>query len=196
MSSYLVALTVGDWKCAARLRGRHQARRLHRSRQGESGPFPLEATKAILHYYNDYYGIKYPLAKLDQIAVPDFQAGAMENWGAIIYRETALLIDDKTASVRRQERRGRRHRARSCPPVVWRSCYRRLVGRHLAQRRFRHLDDAASVETWKPDWMVSQDVVENPEALGHDGVQNTRPIHQDATTRNEIEPALRWNRLR
>ena len=78
MSSYLVALSVGDWKCehdevdgikigVCTVPGRENLTR-----------FPLDATKAILHYYNTYYSIKYPLKKLDEIAVPDFQAGAME----------------------------------------------------------------------------------------------------------------------
>ena len=99
MSSYLVALAVGDWKCTHDSVDGIQLGVCTVPGKEDLTHFPMEATKAILHYYNEYYGIKYPLAKLDQIAVPDFQAGAMENWGAIIYRETALLIDDKTASV-------------------------------------------------------------------------------------------------
>src|SRR6185369_12830871 len=45
-----------------------------------------------------YFGIKYPLEVLDLIAVPDFSSGAMENWGAVIYRETALLVDEEHSS--------------------------------------------------------------------------------------------------
>jgi aminopeptidase N len=187
MSSYLVALTVGDWKCA------------HDSVDGiklgvctvpgkeNLAPFALEATKAILHYYNDYYGIKYPLPKLDQIAVPDFQSGAMENWGAIIYRETALLVDEKTASV------GAKKGVAD------------VIAHEVAHMWFGDLVTAAwwddiwlnegfatwmtphPIEAWKPDWLVSQDVANGTlNALATDGVQNTRPIHQDATTRNEI----------
>ena len=62
-------------------------------------PYALEVAKYVLHYYNTYFGIPYPLKKLDLIALPDFEAGAMENFGAITYRETDLLIDPKTASV-------------------------------------------------------------------------------------------------
>ncbi len=62
----------------------------------------------MLHYYNAYFGIKYPMPKLDMIALPDFEAGAMENFGAITYRETDfLLIDPKTATLRPEEARGR-----------------------------------------------------------------------------------------
>ena len=99
MSSYLVALTVGDWKCVSDHTDGVKVSVCTVPGKENLAQFPLEASKAILHYYDNYYGIKYPLPKLDNIAVPDFQAGAMENWGAIIYRETALLIDEKTASV-------------------------------------------------------------------------------------------------
>ncbi len=56
-----------------------------------------------LHYYDNYFGIPYPLKKLDLIAIPDFEAGAMENFGAITYRETDLLLDPRTASVNAKE---------------------------------------------------------------------------------------------
>jgi aminopeptidase N len=58
-------------------------------------PYGVEVAKYVLHYYNTYFGIPYPLKKLDLIALPDFEAGAMENFGAITYRETAMLIDPK-----------------------------------------------------------------------------------------------------
>ena len=99
MSSYLVALTVGDWKCVSDHTDGVKVSVCTVPGKENLTQFPLAASKAILHYYDSYYGIKYPLPKLDNIAVPDFQAGAMENWGAIIYRESALLVDDKTASV-------------------------------------------------------------------------------------------------
>jgi aminopeptidase N/puromycin-sensitive aminopeptidase len=188
MSSYLVALTVGDWKCAhdevdgiklgvCTVPGKENLTR-----------FPLDATKAILHYYNNYYGIKYPLKKLDQIAVPDFQAGAMENWGAIIYRETALLVDEKTGSF------GAKRNVAD------------VIAHEVAHQWFGDLVTAAwwddiwlnegfatwmtphPVGAWKPDWLISQDVVDGSlEALSRDAVKNTRPIHQEATTRGEIE---------
>lgn len=188
MSSYLVALAVGDWKCA------------HDSVDGiklgictvpgkeDLTHFPMEATKAILHYYNDYYGIKYPLSKLDEIAVPDFQAGAMENWGAIIYREAELLIDDKTASV------GARKNVTG------------VIAHEVAHQWFGDLVTAEwwddiwlnegfatwmtphPMEAWHPDWLMGQDVVEGTlESLSVDGTENTRPIHQAAESRAEID---------
>ena len=187
MSSYLVALTVGDWKCEHDQVDGIKLGVCTVPGKENLTHFPLEATKAILHYYNDYYGIKYPLPKLDQIAAPDFGAGAMENWGAIIYRETALLIDDKTASF------GSKNSVAD------------VIAHEVAHQWFGDLVTAAwwddiwlnegfatwmtphPIAAWQPDWLVSQDVVETSmNALATDGVQNTRPIHQEATSRNEI----------
>lgn len=55
--------------------------------------FALECAVKILEFYNDYFGIPYPLEKCDMLALPDFASGAMENWGCITYREQALLVD-------------------------------------------------------------------------------------------------------
>ncbi len=73
--------------------------------QGKSqyGRFALEAAKKFLKFYEDYFGIRYPLKKLDLIAVPDFEAGAMENWGAITFREDALLYYPGTSSIADKE---------------------------------------------------------------------------------------------
>jgi aminopeptidase N len=68
------------------------------------GTFAMEATKKFLTYFEKYFGIKYPLEKLDMIAVPDFGSGAMENWGAITYREDALLYDPKVSSLTAKQR--------------------------------------------------------------------------------------------
>ena len=64
----------------------------HAVAPGATG-FALEAAQQQLKYFNEYLGIPYPFGKLDVVAVPDFAAGAMENLGAITFRETALLVD-------------------------------------------------------------------------------------------------------
>ena len=68
------------------------------------GQFAMEATKKFLTYFEGYFRIKYPLDKLDLIAVPDFGSGAMENWGAITFREDALLYDPKSSSLTAKQR--------------------------------------------------------------------------------------------
>ncbi|PYL59312.1 MAG: aminopeptidase, partial [Verrucomicrobia bacterium] len=66
--------------------------------KAQLGRYALEATAQILQYYNDYFGVPYPLPKLDQIALPGGFGGAMENWGGITYYESALLFDPKNSS--------------------------------------------------------------------------------------------------
>ena len=99
MSTYLVAFLVGDFQCSSGESDGVAIRVCATPDKVALTPFGVEVTKQVLHYYNQYFGISYPLKKLDLIALPDFEAGAMENFGAITYRETDLLIDEKTASV-------------------------------------------------------------------------------------------------
>src|SRR5262245_36656913 len=98
MSTYLVALVVGDFECQSRSADGIPIRVCATpDKKGQTG-LALEAAEEILRYYNKYYSVKYPFKKLDVVAVPDFAAGAMENTAAIFYRETLLLADPKTAS--------------------------------------------------------------------------------------------------
>lgn len=64
----------------------------------------LDAGVKIIRYYETYFNVPYPLPKQDMVAIPDFAAGAMENWGLITYRETALLYDPKESSSSDQQR--------------------------------------------------------------------------------------------
>ena len=64
----------------------------------EQGRFALDVSVDLLGYFNEYFGIPYPLEKMDHVAIPDFAAGAMENWGAITYREIAILVDPENTS--------------------------------------------------------------------------------------------------
>ncbi|MSQ41026.1 MAG: M1 family peptidase [Dehalococcoidia bacterium] len=105
MSTYLVAFIVGDF---VPVEQRHPSGTLVRvwalRGREEQGRFALESAINLLTYYNDYFGIPFPLPKLDHIAIPDFAAGAMENWGAITYRETALLYDFQNSSSATRQR--------------------------------------------------------------------------------------------
>ena len=66
--------------------------------KAEMGRYALQVSAQILQYYNDYFGMPYPLPKLDQIAIPGGFGGAMENWGGITYYESALLFDPENSS--------------------------------------------------------------------------------------------------
>jgi len=67
------------------------------------GRYALAETERLLRYYHDYFGTKYPLPKLDLIAIPDFAAAAMENWGGITYIDNVVLFDDKVSTQKTKE---------------------------------------------------------------------------------------------
>ena len=98
MSTYLVAFLVGDFQCTTGKSDGVPIRVCATPDKVQFTHFALDAAEYILTYYDKYFGIKYPMPKLDLIALPDFEAGAMENFGCITYRETDLLVD-KDASI-------------------------------------------------------------------------------------------------
>ncbi|PYJ62212.1 MAG: aminopeptidase, partial [Verrucomicrobia bacterium] len=98
MSSYLNVFVAGDLDLIESRSGPTQIRVIATKGKAELGRYALEVTAQILKYYNDYFGVAYPLPKLDQIALPGGFGGAMENWGGITYYESALLFDPKNSS--------------------------------------------------------------------------------------------------
>src|SRR5213596_149824 len=98
MSSYLNVFVAGELDFIESRSGSTQLRVIATKDKAELGRYALEATAQILQYYNDYFGVLYPLPKLDQIALPGGFGGAMENWGGITYYESALLFDPKNSS--------------------------------------------------------------------------------------------------
>jgi len=103
MSTYLIYLGVGEFEYLEGKIGKTQIRVITTKGNKSKGHFSLHLGKKLLVAYEKYFGIKYPLPKLDLIAVPDFAAGAMENWGAITFRETILLYDPKTSSTKTKQ---------------------------------------------------------------------------------------------
>ncbi len=102
MSTYLLYLGVGNF-----VRNTSKYRNIEIGLVTTPGKekyskLPLEYAVKFLSYYEKYFGIKFPLPKMDLIAIPDFAAGAMENWGAITFRETALLGDVNSAMATKQ----------------------------------------------------------------------------------------------
>ncbi len=104
MSSYLLALVAGDLASRHAMAGRTDIGLFAPAGTESQGEGALAAAAAILPYYDDYFGVPYPLPKLDLIAVPgNYAAGAMENWGAITYIDNALLFDPATSAPRTRE---------------------------------------------------------------------------------------------
>src|SRR5258707_873563 len=98
MASYLNVFVAGELDSIETNVAGTQVRVIATKGKAQWGRYALESTAQILNYYNDYFGIPYPLPKLDQLAIPGGFGGAMENWGGITYYETALLFDPSNSS--------------------------------------------------------------------------------------------------
>ncbi len=189
MSTYLLAFIVGDLACVQDRTADGVLMRVWATRGNEEkGRFALETSMALLDYFHDYFGVPYPLSKLDHIAIPDFAAGAMENWGAITYREVALLVDPENSSASTRE-------------VV-----SAIISHEMAHQWFGDLvtmewwDDLwlnESFASWMgdkavdylhPEWEMWTQFLTNDttSALSLDGLRNSHPIEQAVNDPAEI----------
>jgi len=100
MSTYLLAFAAGDMQKVTTSTKDGVAVSVYatKAHRPESLEYALETTKRCIEFFNEYYGIPYPLPKCDMVAIPDFSAAAMENWGLVTYREPFLIADPKTSS--------------------------------------------------------------------------------------------------
>uniref|UniRef100_A0A147BG10 glutamyl aminopeptidase n=1 Tax=Ixodes ricinus TaxID=34613 RepID=A0A147BG10_IXORI len=99
MTTYLVAVIVCDFThISGNSTGGVQVRVFARKEEIDKTEYALGAALKVLTYFEEYFAIKYPLPKLDLIAIPDFSSGAMENWGLITFREARLLYGADTSS--------------------------------------------------------------------------------------------------
>ncbi|KOB73217.1 putative Aminopeptidase N [Operophtera brumata] len=133
MSTYLVAVVVGEYDYVEKKSRDGVLVRVYTPvGKSKQGMFALEVAARVLPYYKEYFDIAYPLPKIDLIAIADFSAGAMENWGLVTYRETCLLVDEEhTSAVRRQ----------------WIAL---VVGHELAHQWFGNL---VTMEWWTHLWL-------------------------------------------
>ncbi|MBV9434838.1 MAG: M1 family metallopeptidase [Acidobacteria bacterium] len=187
LSTYLVAMLVGDFQCLSGETDGVPIRACATPDKVQNARFALEAEEYALHYYNDYFGIPYPFGKLDLIAVPDFAAGAMENAGAITYRESDMLLDPKVATLDNYQRVG---------VVVAHETAHQWFGDLVTMKWWDNIwlneGFASWMETrplakWKPEWHEELgEVAETNRTLSFDALKNTRPIRQKAETPAEI----------
>jgi aminopeptidase N len=187
MSTYLVAFLVGDFKCLSGSSDGVPIRACATPDKVQLAQFALSGAEFFLHYYDDYFGIKYPMPKLDMIALPDFEAGAMENFGAITYRETAMLLDEKTAPISAQK---------VVAVDVAHEMAHQWFGDMVTMEWWNNvwLNEGFAtwmsnkpLAAWKPEWEITQDeAAELNRTLDFDGGRVTRAIRARADTPGEI----------
>ena len=189
MSTYLLAFVIGDLTHIEKEAADGTVVGIWMTRgKEEQGQFALDTSVKLLSFFNDYFGIPYPLPKLDHLAIPDFAAGAMENWGCVTYRETALLVDPANSSA------GTRQRVAE------------VVAHEMAHMWFGDLvtmdwwDDLwlnESFATWVgtkavdwlfPEWSMWTQFVnmDTNRAFNLDGLKNSHPIEQEVTNPAEV----------
>src|SRR5581483_3513285 len=188
MSTYLVAIAVGDFEYVEGSADGIPIRVYALPGKKQMGTFALATAEQCITYYDHYFGIKYPFEKLDLIGLPDFAAGAMENAGAITFREIALLLDEKQASIGQKEQ---------VAVVIAHEIAHQWFGDLVTMKwwddiwlneGFATWMESKPVAAWKPEWNVPlDDVLDANRTLDVDSLANTRPIHQAADTPAQIQ---------
>jgi puromycin-sensitive aminopeptidase len=181
LSTYLLAVAVGPLEASApRMLGDVPIRIWHVPGKGHLTELALEAAAESLARLQDYFDIPYPYGKLDLVAVPDFEAGAMENAGAVFFRETLLLLDPKTASLNERKRA-----AEVIAHELAHMWYGDLVT--MAWWDDLWLNEAFAtwmayrvIDAWRPDWRMWQGFEHDRSgALALDALTNTHPIYAE-----------------
>jgi puromycin-sensitive aminopeptidase len=179
MSTYLVAWVIGNLEATEPINVNGTDIRIyHVPGKSHLTRFALKAAAFVLARYEKYFEIKYPSTKLDMIAIPNFAFGGMENFGCITYRETALLVDEKTASLAELARVGE---------VVHHEIAHMWFGDYVTMswwnglwlnEAFATFMSNKSLDEWKPEWHVWNRFcsADRANALKTDGLASTRPI--------------------
>jgi aminopeptidase N len=187
MSTYLVALTIGDFQCLRDEAGGVPLGICGTADKMPLAKFAMDTTKFVIPWFNEYYGVRYPFGKLDQTGVADFRAGAMENAGAILYRDVYLFGD---------EQRSTQGSLRFKAYVVAHEIAHMWFGDLVTMRWWDDIWLNEGFATWAaakpiakmhPDWKVPLREVEGTaNAMGADSLRTSRKIRQAASTPDEI----------
>ena len=190
MSTYILAFVVGDLRSIEEQAPDGTLMRIWSTPgKEEHGRFALETSIRLLAYFNEYFGIPYPLQKMDHLAIPDFAAGAMENWGAITYRESALLVDPENSSS------GTRQIVAS---IIAHEMAHMWFGDLVTMAWWNDLWLNESFASWMgdkavndlfPEWQMWTQFLsaDTNRALSLDGLTNSHPIEQEVANPAQIQ---------
>jgi puromycin-sensitive aminopeptidase len=189
MSTYLVAFVVGELEATPPVMvGATPLRVWAVPGKLRLTQFALDCGAFALEFFEKYYGVPYPGDKVDLLAIPDFAAGAMENLGAITFRETALLVDQATVSHAELER---------VADVVAHELAHMWFGDLVTMawwngiwlnEAFATFLEMVAVDAWKPEWERWVNFgVSRSAAMGVDGLLSSRPIEFPVREPKECE---------
>ena len=188
MSTYLVYMGIGEFEFLKSKLGKIEIRVITTGGNTTKGKYALEIGKKLLSAYQNYFGIKYPFPKLDLIAVPDFAAGAMENWGAITFRETILHYDPKTSSTKTKQ-----HIAEVISHELAHQWFGNLVTMKWwndlwLNESFATFMATKFVDKFYPEWEVWEQFIEETmnNAMGLDSLKSSHPIDVKVNSPSQI----------
>ena len=200
MSTYLLAFCVGEFDCVEGVTPEGVAVRCWTPvGKAEQGRFALDTAVGSLSFFGEYFDNAYPLPKMDMVAVPDFSAGAMENWGLVVYRASLMLYEEGKTPVNAKQRIGY------------------VVGHELAHQWFGNLvtmewwsqlwlnEGFATWVGWRamdhlyPEWKVWSQFLTNEQSmgLGLDSLRSSHPVEvpiESAGQVTEIFDAISYSK--
>lgn len=188
MSTYLLALAVARLESSEIQVGGTRVAVWTLPGELRLSSFALQVTSAVLPLLNNYFDLRYPYPKLDLVSVPDFAMGAMENWGAIFFRDSQLLLDESRASIATQ---------RIVANVITHEIVHQWFGNLVTMRWWDDLwlnESFATwlackiVDRWRPEWNSWVEFQQQKQVpLGVDALDNTRPIQAEVANPAQIE---------
>ncbi len=197
MSTYLLALAVARLDSKSRMAGKTLVRVWARPDDMGQVDFALNEAAANLLHLNEYYGVDYPLPKLDLVAVPDFDAGAMENWGSIFFRDAAIFTNERSSlGVKKNVGITVDHEQEH----LW---FGDLVTMKwwdglFLNEAFADFRSYKTISERHPDWHIWEDFLEQTRlALSVDSLRNTRPIFSKVSSPQQAQAmfdALTYNK--
>ncbi|HYB03579.1 MAG TPA: M1 family metallopeptidase [Nitrososphaerales archaeon] len=187
MSTYLIYLGIGNFEIFSIAPGRVTFRALAKPGYAGKGRYALERAVDYVKLYEEYYSVPYVFSKLDLVALPEYTAGAMENWGAITFREVALLTDENSSASNR----------RNVAVVVGHEIAHQWFGDLVTMKWWNDLWLNESFATFMetkmtdklfPEWNVWSDFLQDSTsgAMMGDSLRSTHPIEADVKAPEEI----------
>ena len=198
MSSYLLAFVIGELhKKSARTKSGVEVNVWATPAQNENTlDFALDIATRSIDFYDEYFGVKYPLPKSDHVALPDFSSGAMENWGLITYRESCLLADPELTP-----ESSRRFIATVIAHELSHQWFGNLVTMNWwndlwLNESFANMMEYVAIDALHPEWRMWEDFATNEvtAALRRDSLDGVQSVQADVNHPDEIstlfDPAI------